>query len=144
MDDVEDLVINHRLTIPGPELVETFATSGGPGGQHANRAATRVRLAWGLGQSAIDPGLRRRLERALAGRLVDGELRVVVDDSRSQWRNRQLARKRLASIVVEGLRPPPPPRRPTRPSRRQRRERLSEKRRRSEIKRLRDRPARDD
>lgn len=139
---MEDLRVDHRLTIPAGELEETFSTSGGPGGQHANRAASRVTLAWDVETSAIDPTLLRRIRRGLgeqAGRLV-----VTVDDSRSQWRNRQLARRRLAERIMEALRPPPPVRRPTRPSRSTRRARLDEKRRRGETKRLRRKPRTDD
>lgn len=137
---MEDLVVDSRLTIPGSELEESFTTSGGPGGQHANRAASRVTLVWDVMRTSIDPGLRDRIVRALD----DEAIRVTVDDSRSQWRNRQLARKRLASIVSEALRPPPPRRRETRPSRRQRRLRVEQKRKRAETKRLRRRPATDD
>lgn len=137
---MDDLVVDHRLTIPGTELAESFSTSGGPGGQHANRAATRVTLTWDVGSSSIDPDLRLRIERGLGTALDAGRIHVTVGESRSQWRNRQLARSRLAELVGAALRPPAPPRRPTRPSRRQRRNRLAEKRRRSETKRLRRRP----
>jgi ribosome-associated protein len=141
---MEDLVIDARLTIPGEELVETFSTSGGPGGQHANRASTRVTLAWAPANSRIDAGARSRIGSSLSSRLVGGEIRVTVDESRSQWRNRKLARRRLAAIVAEAMRPQSGVRKPTRPSRRNRQERVAEKRRRGETKRLRRPPAADD
>lgn len=141
---MDDLVVDHRLTIPGVELHESFSTSGGPGGQHANRSATRVTLAWAVTSSAIDPAVRFRLVKALDARLESGELRVTVDESRSQWRNRQLARQRMVQVVREALKPPARKRVATRPSRARRQARLDEKRRRSETKRLRGRPAGDD
>ena len=141
---MDDLVVDHRLTVPGSELRESFSTSGGPGGQHANRAATRVTLAWLIASSAIDPSIRGRLLRALAGRLEAGELRVTVDESHSQWRNRQLARQRMVATIREALRPAAPKRVPTRPSRARREERLDDKRKRGETKRLRGPPAHDD
>ncbi len=141
---MDDLVVDRRLTIPGVELEESFSTPGGPGGQHANRAATRVTLSWDVGASSIEPKLRERIERGLGTALDAGRLQVTIGESRSQWRNRQLARRRLAELVEEALRPPPRPRRPTRPTRRQRRNRLEEKRKRGETKRLRRRPGADD
>jgi ribosome-associated protein len=139
---MDDLVVDHRLTIPASELAETFSTSGGPGGQHANRAASRVTLTWDLDGSAIDPTLLRRVRRGIEQE--SGRVAVTVDESRSQWRNRQLARRRLAELVTEALRPPAPARRPTRPSRSKRRARLRDKRMRGETKRLRRRPEPED
>lgn len=132
----DDLTIDERLTIPGDELEESFSTSGGPGGQHANRSNTRVELRWNIGASRIDEDLKSEL----LGRLDEGEVSVVVGESRSQFRNRQLARQRLRDEVQEALKPGPPPRRPTRPSRAARQRRLDEKTRRSQVKRQRRKP----
>lgn len=132
----DDLTIDERLTIPGDELEESFSTSGGPGGQHANRSNTRVELRWNIGTSRIDEALKSEL----LGRLDEREVSVVVAESRSQFRNRQLARQRLRDEVQEALKPGPPPRRPTRPSRSARQRRLDEKTRRSQVKRQRRKP----
>ena len=78
--------------------------------------------------------------RPAGPRLRNGVLTVSSDESRSQWRNRQLARRQLAEMVAEGLRPAPPPRRSTKPSRAAKRRRLESKRARSRIKQLRRRP----
>ena len=72
-----------------------------------------------------------------------GTLRVVVDDHRSQWRNRQEALRRMAAILDSALAPEPPARRATRPGPGARRKRLEAKRRRSETKRLRRPPSQD-
>lgn len=61
---------------------------------------------------------------------------ISVDESRSQWRNRAIARRRLSDLLTEALKPQKR-RRPTKPSTASRRRRLEEKRHRSEIKRLR-------
>lgn len=136
----DDLAVADDLVIPAGELVWRFSTSGGPGGQHANRSATRVELQFDLGASpSVDDTARRRMLGRLGPRARDGVVTVVVDESRSQWRNRQLARRRLRELVEEALRPETK-RRPTRPSRAARRRRLEEKRRRSITKRLRGRP----
>lgn len=132
----DDLTINANLTVPGDELHEAFSTSGGPGGQHANRSSTRVELRWDVTASRIDGVLRDRILR----NLEDGVIVVAVSESRSQFRNRQIARRRLRDRIEVALQPPPPPRRATRPSRAARQRRLDEKKRRSLTKRRRRKP----
>lgn len=125
------------LVIPPGELHWRFDTAGGPGGQHANRSATRVELTFDLAASpAVPEELRRRLLERLGARAPGGVVRLVVDDSRSQWRNRQTARRRLAALLEEGLQVTRP-RRPTRPTTASRLRRLADKRHRSEVRRRR-------
>ena len=69
----------------------------------------------------------------LAARAPEGVVRVAAADSRSQWRNRQLARRRLANLLEESMRRPKV-RRATQPSRAARERRLTDKRRRAEKK----------
>lgn len=138
---MDDLAIGDRFVIPASELVERFETSGGPGGQHANRSATRVVLSFDFTASeAFDADTRRLLKERLPDRFRAGVVSVDASESRSQWRNRQAARRRLRSLLEEALRPPPPARRKTRPSKAARRRRLEEKRARGAVKRLRRRP----
>ena len=119
-------------TVPVSAVVWRFDPSGGPGGQHANRSNTRVEAVVDLTAAGdIDPEVRLRLiER------IGEELRVVVDDTRSQARNREIALDRLEERLRLGL-VTAKPRKPTRPSRRARRRRLDDKRRRAETKRSR-------
>lgn len=139
-----DLKVSERLTIPAEELTETFQTSGGPGGQHANRSATGVALSWHYAASnALNDGEKARLSAALGARGEGGALRVVADKSRSQWRNRNLARSRLADLVTTSLKPPKP-RRATKPSRSAKKRRVDEKKRRSQTKSLRQKPSKHD
>lgn len=131
----EDLRVGARHEIPGSELIWRFGPTGGPGGQHANRAHTRAELRFNLGTTdSFEPGLRSRMLSRI--KHDDGVVTVSVDVSRSQFRNRQLARKRLSEELAAAM-VDPTPRRPTKPSRSQRRQRLEDKRRRSERKRLR-------
>ena len=139
------LVVTDRLAIPAVELSWRFGPSGGPGGQHANKAASRAELSFDVASSpTLPPETRDRILERLGGRAPRGILTVSVDESRSQWRNRVLARRRLAEILADALRPDPLVRRPTRPSRAVRLRRLRVKRARSETKRLRRRPTADD
>jgi ribosome-associated protein len=136
----DDLPIRDDLVIPGEELVEQTSTSGGPGGQHANKTSTRVTLRWSVAESAVlDPRQRSRLLEKLASRLTtSGELVVHVHDSRSQSANRQTARRRLGELVREALHRPRPRKR-TRPSRAARERRLADKKRRGATKKQRGR-----
>lgn len=130
----DDLLVG-RYVIPDAELKWTFGPSGGPGGQHANRAHTRAELRFDLAASeAFPPEIQTRIVNALG--IDDGVVLVVSDESRSQWRNRQTARRRLADRLREAM-VPPTPRRPTKPTRASKRRRLDDKRARSETKRLR-------
>jgi ribosome-associated protein len=135
-----DLPVADAFVIPEGELEWSFTTSGGPGGQHANRNATRAELSWDLAASAaVDDNLRHRLATGLGSRVRGGIITVTAGESRSQWRNRQMARRRLAELLAGALRE----RRrrvPTRPSRSATNARLKDKRRRGADKRLRKPP----
>jgi ribosome-associated protein len=139
LDHVEpDLAVTPSLTIPARELRWRFSRSSGPGGQGVNTTDSRVELAWEPGTSvALVPVALERLRTRLAGRMTDGVVVVTASEFRSQLRNREAARTRLAALVREAIAPPPATRRPTRPSAGQRRRRLEDKRRRSDIKRMR-------
>ena len=136
-----DLHVRGPLVLPARELHWRFSRSSGPGGQGVNTADSRVELSFDLGRSpSFPPHLRERAERRLAGRLVDGVLTVVASEHRSQLRNRDAARERLAALLREATAPEPPARRPTRPTTGAKRRRLDAKARRGAIKRLRGRP----
>lgn len=133
MDEPDDGIrVNRRLVIPERELEWRFASSGGPGGQHANTANTRVELVFDI-ESSPSLGERDR-ERLLAE--LGPRLRVVSSEGRSQHRNRQAARRRLAERLAEVL-TPRRVRRPTRPSRGSVERRIQAKKQRSDRKRQR-------
>ena len=130
---MDDLKVG-RFTIPSSDLEESFETSGGPGGQHANRNETSVRLRLDIAGSSLPDEIRSRLlER------IGDVAEVTAADSRSQFRNRALARKRLQEKLRRAM-VDPPKRKKTRPTRASRRRRLEEKRNRGRKKRLRQPP----
>ena len=133
------LVVTDGVRVPRHELHTAFTTSGGPGGQHANKTATRVELTFDVAAtSALD---ERQRERVIAK--LGPTVRVVADDERSQLRNRALAEERLAQLLRQALHVPRR-RRPTKPTRGSQRRRLDEKSRRAELKQRRRRPQSDD
>ena len=128
------LRVDGTCVIPLAEIDWRYDVSSGPGGQHANRARTRVEASFDVaGSPSLTDGQRARL-LARVGPVV----RVAAGDERSQARNRAVALERLRRRLADGLHQERP-RRPTRPSRGAKERRLSAKRQRSELKRSRNR-----
>jgi ribosome-associated protein len=130
------------VVLPDDELRWRFSRSSGPGGQSVNTTDSRVELSYDVAGGNLPRHLRERALDRLAGRLVDGVLTVAASEYRSQHRNREAARARLAEVLTEATAPPPAKRRPTRPTRGSRERRLAGKKRRGETKALRRRPER--
>ena len=130
MPKTSDLQITDTVAIPLSELRYQFSRSGGPGGQHVNRAATQVELTFDVqGSVSLDEPQRARVLGKLAS-VIDsrGVLRLTCQTTRSQARNRADVTERLQRLLRQALHVPKP-RRPTRPSRAAVERRLQEKRR---------------
>jgi ribosome-associated protein len=135
----DDLVVTRTVHVPRRELEVSFSTSGGPGGQHANRNATRVELRFDVAASAaLSPTQRERVIAKLGP-----EIRVVADDERSQLRNRDIAERRLVERLKEALHVERP-RTPTKPTKGSQVRRVESKKRRGDTKRQRQKPGRND
>ena len=135
----QPLRVTRSCVIPPDELEWRFSGSGGPGGQHANTANTRVELLFDVEASeALGPRQRTRLLERLGPRV-----RIVVSERRSQMRNRELALERLRDRLAGALHVEPK-RVATRPTRASKRARVESKRRQSERKRTRKTPRADD
>ncbi|MGQ0465427.1 MAG: alternative ribosome rescue aminoacyl-tRNA hydrolase ArfB [Sporichthyaceae bacterium] len=134
------------VRIPEGELAWRFSRSSGPGGQSVNTTDSRVELVFNLAASTALPHVwKQRAVERLADRLVDGAVVVASSEHRSQLRNRDAARERMAELLREATAPPPRPRRPTKPSAGAKRRRLEDKTRRSTLKDMRRDPkGRDD
>jgi len=133
-----DLEVRPGVVVAGHELEWSYTTSGGPGGQHANRSRTKVVLKLNLSQCQ---SLRAQDLTQLRERLGD-VVTVEVEDQRSQWQNRRVARERMKERLLAGLHRPKK-RRPTKPSRGAQRRRLQAKKQRSETKKQRRKPTMD-
>ncbi|MFN3198336.1 MAG: alternative ribosome rescue aminoacyl-tRNA hydrolase ArfB [Bradymonadia bacterium] len=142
---MEDLTITGGPTIPGAELQVVVSRASGPGGQHVNKTSTRITLRWSVKDSAVlSEGQRAWLLQRLSHRLIGGgDLQVSVDEYRSQLRNREAARARLADVVSKALQRPKA-RRATRPSKGAKARRLNAKKQRGALKASRRKPGMDD
>ena len=133
------LPVNRHLSLPLDEILVRASRSSGPGGQHANVTASRIEASFDVAASqTLDEAQKARIT-ARCGPVV----RAVAQDARSQSRNRALALERLAARIARALEVQRP-RRPTKPTRASRTRRLDAKRRASERKSARRRPAGDE
>ena len=131
--------IGHGIEIPIEEIELRASRSGGPGGQHANKTASRIEASFDVRAS---PSLSAQLKDRIAGRLGP-RATAVSQDTRGQARNREIAVERLRRRLADAA-APRKHRRATGPGRAAREKRLQAKRRQSERKRQRRRPAADD
>ncbi len=132
----ETIDIGHGIAIPVEEIELRASRSGGPGGQHANKTASRIEASFDVRAS---PSLTDAQKARIAGRLGP-RVTAVAQDTRGQARNREIAIERLRNRLAEAA-APRKHRRATKPGRGARERRLESKRRQSERKRQRRRPA---
>ena len=130
--------MTRSVVLPLAEIELRFSRSSGPGGQHAQKSETRVEAVFDVEASGALSEVQKRRVVARAGPV----LRAVAQDERSQARNRELAVERLVEQLRRALKVERR-RVPTKPTEASKQRRLDEKRRRSDLKRLR-RPAADD
>jgi protein subunit release factor B len=116
----------HRLGLKPEQFEESFGRSAGPGGQHVNKVSTAVEL-----------------------RHIPTGQSVTVRDTRSQARNRQIARGRLLDQIEQERKAKREQRRRKREAKRRRnrprppkvkRKMLESKKRRGETKKMRQKP----
>jgi ribosome-associated protein len=136
--DDGSLFIRARLTIPSHEIALRVTTSGGPGGQHANRSLTRVVASFDVAESQA----LSNADRSLLIQKIGPVVRTSAGRFRSQGQNRSAALEQLADKIAVAL-TRSPPRRPTKPTKGSKVRRVDDKKARGRVKEQRRRPTDD-
>ncbi|MDL1891524.1 aminoacyl-tRNA hydrolase [Sphingobacteriales bacterium CHB3] len=132
--------ITSVLSIPEREVTFRFARSSGPGGQNVNKVATRVELVFNVRDSGSLTNEQKERVFARLGSRIDsgGNLHCASQESRSQWRNREVVVEKFASLLRKAL-AVQKKRKPTKPSAASRHSRICNKKSHSVKKKLRGR-----
>ena len=135
-----DLIITSRLVIPSRELKWRFSRSSGPGGQKVNKTNTRVEIIFNIEESKVLNDYQKKvLTKKLKTKLVNNCICIAVQEERNQLLNRQIAIKRISSVIRNSLKNSSKIRKATKPSKASQKRRLESKKKRGELKKIRQR-----
>ena len=135
-----DLIITSRLVIPSRELKWRFSRSSGPGGQKVNKTNSRVEIIFNIEESKVLNDYQKKvLTKKLKTKLVNNCICLAVQEERNQLLNRQIAIKRISSVIRNSLKNSSKIRKATKPSKASQNRRLDSKKKRGELKKNRQR-----
>jgi ribosome-associated protein len=131
------IAVTPSLQIDEREVQIDFIRASGPGGQNVNKVATAVQLRFEVRAASLPEEVKARLIRLAGKRMTsEGVLLIEAKRFRTQEQNREDAIQRFIELVRKSL-VEPKARRKTKPTAASREERLKEKKRKGEIKKLR-------
>ena len=131
-----DLQINKQLIIPSQEIKWRFSRSSGPGGQNVNKVESQVEIIFNINKSkTLNDFQKNLLLNKLNNKMINGCISIKVQEKRTQLKNRQLAIKKLTSLIKEIIMSKEKIRRVTTPTKSCQKKRVESKKKRGEIKR---------
>ena len=131
-----NLQINQKLIIPSDEIQWRFSRSSGPGGQNINKIESKVEIIFDIYKSkSLNSFQKNLLLKKLNNKIINGCISIKVQEKRTQLKNRQLAIKKLISLMKEIITSKEKVRKVTRPTKSSQRRRVESKKKRGEIKR---------
>ncbi|NVK32010.1 MAG: aminoacyl-tRNA hydrolase [Gammaproteobacteria bacterium] len=137
----QGIKINDTISLAPWELQEQFVRAQGAGGQHVNKVSSAVQLRFYASNSpSLSPSVKHRLRKLVGSKWTqDGDIVIECDEFRSQLRNREVVRERLADYIRQAL-VVPKRRIATRPTKASQRRRVEGKRIRAKVKSNRNKP----
>lgn len=101
----EDVPVKNNIVIPGHEVEVTASRAGGPGGQHVNKASTKITLRWNVHNTTVltDEQKERVLEKLASELTEEGDVIIHNKESRSQAHNKKAAMKQLGKKIAKAL-----------------------------------------
>jgi len=102
-----EIIISADTVIGVDEIDWQFSRSSGPGGQNVNKVETRVTLIFNIDKSRYLSEFQKNLLNEKLPGIIDhdGNLRISVDEERSQLRNRNIALDRFRERLQIAFRP---------------------------------------
>jgi len=130
------LQVSKKLIIPNHEIKCRFSRSSGPGGQNVNKIESKVEIIFNIHKSkALEEFHKKLLVKKLNNRIVNGCISIKVQEKRTQLKNRQLATKKLISLLKEIILSEEKVRKVTTPTKSSQKRRVESKKKRGELKR---------
>ena len=131
------IYINDRIEIPDDEVKLSAIRAQGAGGQNVNKVSSAIHLRFDVPGSSLSDAVKDRILNSRDQRITaDGVVVIKAQSHRTQEKNRQDAIARLRELILAATRTQRK-RIPTRPGRAAKERRLESKKKRSSLKKLR-------
>ena len=127
---------SQKFIIPNNEIKWRFSRSSGPGGQNVNKIESQVEIIFNIQTATVLNTVQKNLVlKKLKNKIVNGCIALKVKEKRTQFKNRQLAKRKLISLIHKIIMSEEKVRQVTKPTKSSKKRRIESKKKRGEIKR---------
>tara|TARA_B100000945_G_scaffold57113_1_gene42117 strand:+ start:209 stop:637 length:429 start_codon:yes stop_codon:yes gene_type:complete len=131
-----NLKITRRIIIPSNEIQWRFSRSSGPGGQNVNKIESQVEILFNIHKSrSLNYSQKNLLLEKCNNKVLNGCISIKVQEKRTQFQNRKLARQKLITLIKNILISEEKVRKMTIPTKSSQRKRVESKKKRGDLKR---------